>query len=232
MDADEIRWIKSLANEMNNLLLVISEATHLIEPHGEQNEDTQRYREMIRTALARSTQLTQSMLERAGENLSPTFRVVQPPAFSRPMPAREIPAPTPSAAAPIPQGDLILIVDDEEFVTLLAERVLTDAGYQVITAKNGFEAIESYKKLGSRIDLVILDFTMPIMDGAEVFKELQALDPKVSVVLSSGFAEQDQLRTMLASGLRGFIPKPYTQAKLLAQVRSTLDAVKQERGAS
>ncbi len=62
------------------------------------------------------------------------------------------------------------------------------------------------------------------MDGDAVFDELRALNPSVDVVLSSGFAEQSKLAAMLAQGLRGFIPKPYTREKLLEQVRSTLDA--------
>jgi two-component system cell cycle sensor histidine kinase/response regulator CckA len=62
------------------------------------------------------------------------------------------------------------------------------------------------------------------MDGDAVFEELKALNPSVNVVLSSGFAEQNKIGAMLAQGLRGFIPKPYTREKLLEQVRSTLDA--------
>ena len=130
-----------------------------------------------------------------------------------------------------PMGDreLVMIVDDEEFVTILAQRVLTDEGYRVVTAKDGFQAIETYRKLKDQIALIILDFTMPIMDGADVFAELQLINPAVPVVLSSGFAEQERLRTMLARGLRGFMPKPYTQQKLLTQIRSTLDALHAER---
>jgi CheY-like chemotaxis protein len=112
---------------------------------------------------------------------------------------------------------------------MIAERVLTDEGYRVVTAKDGFQAIEIYRKLKEQILLVILDFTMPVMDGADVFAELQLINPKVPVVLSSGFAEQEPLRNMLSHGLRGFIPKPYTQQKLLTQVRSTLDALNAER---
>ena len=62
------------------------------------------------------------------------------------------------------------------------------------------------------------------MDGDAVFEELKAINPGVDVVLSSGFAEQNKIGAMLAQGLRGFIPKPYTREKLLQQVRSTLDA--------
>jgi CheY-like chemotaxis protein len=87
-----------------------------------------------------------------------------------------------------------------------------------------------YRELKDQISLVILDFVMPVMDGADVFAELQVINPKVSVVLSSGFAEQDRLRGMLAKGLRGFIPKPYTQKKLLEQIRQTLDALHAEGG--
>jgi CheY-like chemotaxis protein len=66
------------------------------------------------------------------------------------------------------------------------------------------------------------------MDGDAVFDELRALNPNVNVVLSSGFAEQSKIGAMLAQGLRGFIPKPYTREKLLVQVRSTLDAARQQ----
>jgi DNA-binding NarL/FixJ family response regulator len=65
------------------------------------------------------------------------------------------------------------------------------------------------------------------MDGDAVFDELKALNPNVNVVLSSGFAEQSKISSMLTQGLRGFMPKPYTSEKLLGQVRSTLDAARQ-----
>ena len=80
---------------------------------------------------------------------------------------------------------------------------------------------------GRQIALVILDFFLPIMDGDAVFDELRSLNPNINVVLSSGFAEQSKISAMLAQGLRGFIPKPYTSEKLIAQVRSILDAGRQ-----
>lgn len=120
--------------------------------------------------------------------------------------------------------ELILLVDDETEIAELAAEMLTDEGYQVILAKDGFEALKIYQQIGKQIGLVILDFFLPVMDGDAVFDELRALNPNVNVVLSSGFAEQSKLGAMLAQGLRGFIPKPYSRAKLLEQVRSTLDA--------
>ncbi|MFZ1218595.1 MAG: response regulator [Chthoniobacterales bacterium] len=120
--------------------------------------------------------------------------------------------------------DLILLVEDELEIAELAAAMLTDEGYKVVLAKDGFEALKIYQLIGKQIGLVILDFFLPVMDGDAVFDELRALNPEVAVVLSSGFAEQSKLGNMLAQGLKGFIPKPYTREKLLEQVRSTLEA--------
>ena len=127
-----------------------------------------------------------------------------------------------------PKGnrELLLLVDDEAEIAELASAMLTDEGYRVILAKDGFEALKIYQQIGNQIALVILDFFLPVMDGDAVFDELRALNPEVAVVLSSGFAEQSKLGAMLAQGLKGFIPKPYTAEKLLEQVRSTIDAAR------
>jgi two-component system, cell cycle sensor histidine kinase and response regulator CckA len=82
--------------------------------------------------------------------------------------------------------------------------------YKVVVAKDGFEALRIYQRMGKEIALIILDFFLPVMDGDVVFDELKAINPNVHIVLSSGFAEQTKLGSMLARGLRGFIPKPYT----------------------
>jgi CheY-like chemotaxis protein len=177
----------------------------------------------------------------------PPFSVVPDPApastpqlKSIPRPARaNSPAAAPMAAQttapkPIPaeipvinpkgNRELILLVDDETEIAELASQMLSDEGYKVILAKDGFEALRIYQEIGPQIGLVMLDFFLPVMDGDAVFDELRELNPKVNVVLSSGFAEQSKIGAMLAQGLRGFIPKPYTREKLLAQIRSTLDA--------
>jgi CheY-like chemotaxis protein len=125
-----------------------------------------------------------------------------------------------------PRGnrEYLLLIEDEPEVADLASEMLADEGYKVILAHDGFEALRIYEQMGKQIGLVILDFFLPVMDGDAVFDELRALNPNINVVLSSGFAEQSKIGAMLAQGLRGFIPKPYTREKLLEQVRSTLDA--------
>ena len=142
-----------------------------------------------------------------------------------------------SAHAPLPADievknpkgnrELILLIEDEVEVAELAAGMLADEGYKVIVVHDGFAALKIYERIGKKIALVILDFFLPIMDGDAVFDELRALNPKIDVVLSSGFAEQSKISSMLSQGLRGFIPKPYTSEKLLVQVRSTLDAGRQ-----
>lgn len=138
------------------------------------------------------------------------------------------PAIPPEIEVQNPNGsrELILLVDDEAEIAGLASTMLTDEGYRVIVARDGFEALKIYQQIGKQIGLIILDFFLPVMDGDAVFDELRALNPEVVVVLSSGFAEQSKLGNMLAQGLKGFIPKPYTSEKLLEQVRSTIDAAR------
>ena len=150
-----------------------------------------------------------------------------PPAETKPLPAK--PGSIPADIKVLNEKgnrELILLVDDETEIAELASVMLTDEGYRVIIARDGFEALRIYQQISKQIGLVILDFFLPVMDGDAVFDELRALNPDVVVVLSSGFAEQGKLGNMLSLGLRGFIPKPYTREKLLEQVRSTLDAAR------
>jgi CheY-like chemotaxis protein len=172
--------------------------------------------------------------ELAAAQMKAKARPEKSPAHAKPTAAEsKTPAPKPSS---IPADikvlnekgnrELILLVDDETEVAELASEMLTDEGYQVILARDGFEALRIYQQISKQIGLVILDFFLPVMDGDAVFDELRALNPDVAVVLSSGFAEQSKLGNMLAQGLRGFIPKPYTREKLLEQIRSTLDSAR------
>jgi len=238
LDNEEIRWVKSTANELNNLLQVISESSQFLETLHGGSAESAKYFDILRTGIERASKVTRMMVERVGGH---NVEVSHPPACAVASPAVKSaatePLSTPVSTGPAdvkmanPAGprELVMIVDDEDFVTMLAQRVLADEGYRVITARDGFQAIELYRKLRDEIALIILDFTMPVMDGSDVFHELVQINAQVPVVLSSGFAEQDRLRAMLAKGLRGFIPKPYTQQKLLTQIRATLDALQAER---
>ena len=121
-----------------------------------------------------------------------------------------------------------MIVDDEDAVTLLAKSVLAQDGYRVITARNGFQALDIFRKLQEEIGLVILDFVMPIMGGGEVLSAMRKINPRAPIVLTSGFTSDESLKELLRKGLCGFIPKPLAQKKLLQSVRSALDAIRDE----
>ncbi|MEZ6184346.1 MAG: response regulator [Planctomycetota bacterium] len=113
----------------------------------------------------------------------------------------------------------ILIVDDQEEVVRVAEQMLGALGLEVASALSGEEGVARYRE--QRAEVVILDMTMPGMDGYETFRALRELDPDVRVVLSSGYTEQDATHRFVGRGLAGFIQKPYrldTLEKILRRI--------------
>ncbi len=108
----------------------------------------------------------------------------------------------------------ILLVDDEESLIALGARMLEHLGFTVLTAAEGLQAVELYRQRGKEIDLVLMDLTMPHMDGAEAFDELRRLNPDVRVVLASGYSHEDVASRFAGKGLAGVLQKPYTLAKL------------------
>ncbi|MDD5286215.1 MAG: response regulator [Desulfuromonadaceae bacterium] len=107
----------------------------------------------------------------------------------------------------------VLLVDDEETVRSIGNEMLKELGFNVVTAKDGREALEKYKTR-TDIGFVILDLTMPHMDGEQCFQELRMLNPDVKVIMSSGFSELDVTEKFVGKGLAGFIQKPYRLSAL------------------
>jgi PAS domain S-box-containing protein len=118
---------------------------------------------------------------------------------------------------------IILVVDDEDMVRNVCARILRRLGWQVITAADGPEAIKLYQKNFPTITCVILDQSMPQMDGMTVSRELHAINPGVKVILSSGYSN-DQIagQRPTAEGLAGFIQKPYTIDSLRQELARVL----------
>ncbi len=121
----------------------------------------------------------------------------------------------------------ILVVDDEVIMRSTAKAILESLGYEVLMAEDGEKALEIYKREKGRIDLVLLDMIMPVMNGKVCFKKLRKYDPQARVMLSSGFSTEDDLQEMRRSGLKGFIRKPYLISTLS---RSIFEALQEERG--
>jgi PAS domain S-box-containing protein len=127
---------------------------------------------------------------------------------------------------PMPQGgsETILLVDDEEMIRDLGSRILSKAGYKVITAANGKEALEIYAQQGSAIDLVLLDLMMPEMGGKQCLEGLLSLNPSLKVVIASGFSANGPTKDALSAGARAFVNKPYDMRQVRGVVREVLDA--------
>ena len=102
----------------------------------------------------------------------------------------------------------VLLVDDEETIRGIGREMLKELGFDVVTANDGREAIEMYKSR-SDIAFVILDLTMPHVDGEQCFRELRVVNPDIRVIMSSGFSEQEVTQKFVGKGLAGFIQKPY-----------------------
>jgi len=125
-----------------------------------------------------------------------------------------------ASAAPTGAGETILLVDDEPGIRELARRALEGAGYRVITAANGAEALAAFRRDAS-VELVVTDMMMPVMDGATLVRALGELAPAVPVICTSGIAPAGATAAAASTGAP-FIAKPYTMERLLAAVQKAL----------
>jgi PAS domain S-box-containing protein len=125
-------------------------------------------------------------------------------------------------AALAPGRGAILVVDDEQIVRNMVEQALARAGYEVLLAGNGAEALSVFSRNASRISLVLLDLVMPVMSGEEVLPHLLTMKPGVPVVVSSGHREEECRARLKEPRLAGFLQKPYTAASLAAKVQVLL----------
>ncbi len=124
----------------------------------------------------------------------------------------------------IPAGvETILVVDDEIPILEVAQDLLSQYGYRVLTASSGKAALDIYRDQRGEIELVILDLGMPGMGGDQCLEELMKLDPEVKIIIASGYPVEDRIEELADKGVAGFIGKPYRLAGLLQKVREVLD---------
>jgi CheY-like chemotaxis protein len=129
-------------------------------------------------------------------------------------------------AAPIVTSgtETVLIVEDEHILRSMARDILEGCGYQILEASTGKEALEVWKQQTSRIDLLLTDMVMPEgISGVDLAERLQASQPHLRVVFTSGYAANEVNREMLAKTRARFLPKPYTRDELAQTVRECLD---------
>lgn len=142
----------------------------------------------------------------------------------------------PQAALPAPASQgawrgtgTVLLVDDEDSVRTLGARMLERIGFQVLVASDGQEALELYQVCQREIALVLLDLTMPYMDGEETFQRLRHFDPQVRVVMTSGYTETEMAARCSGQPRCGFLQKPYTLEALTQRLREALGEDDEQR---
>ena len=111
----------------------------------------------------------------------------------------------------------VLIVDDAAFMRMMIKDILTKNGFTVAgEAENGIRAVEKYKEI--QPDLVIMDITMPEMDGIQAVKEIKKLDPEAKIVMCSAMGQQAMVIESIQAGARDFVVKPFQADRVVEAV--------------
>ena len=133
------------------------------------------------------------------------------------------------ATAPdnVPNGEwqgkgMVLVVDDDPAVRGVAESMLETLGLNVMVAQDGGEGVEIFRQHAGEIDLVLMDMTMPKLNGVEAFSEMQVIKPGIRVILISGYNEQEVTHDLEGKGLSGFVQKPFLLGSFTDKVREVL----------
>lgn len=205
-------------SELNNLLQIIGGTSSLLERACAGNPASEPYLATLRTTVERAENLSANLVKLAGGPVARSLMNDQLTSDGQPKSVE--------SSGKKPQ---ILIVDDEQATLGLVSRILSAADYEVTTAQSGFECLDHFRQQGFQFDLVMLDLTMPFMDGEETFHRLRELRPDVPVVMCTGFIQHERLQRLLSEGLSGFLRKPVTPDEIVSHIGSTLANVRYSR---
>ncbi len=180
--------------------------------------------------IVRGHQGALSVSSRPGEGS--IFRVLFPASGAAEPAAEEVAAPEDAVAGDQPgsfddevdESGTVLVVDDEPAVRGMVSSALEILGFQVLNAADGEQAVDVFRQHAGEIDLVLMDMTMPRMDGREAFLRIRDLRGDARVILSSGYSQQDALSDLHGERPMGFLQKPYDLSALASEVRSVLEA--------
>ena len=128
-----------------------------------------------------------------------------------------------AATNPTIPSPTILAVDDDRMILQLMDEVLRSAGYNVVTADGGRSAIETYKSLGSPIQLLLTDVIMPDLTGPVLAERLRSHQPDLQVLFVSGFHDAEMVQRFVSNKGFSLLPKPFTVDGLLREVKLSLD---------
>ncbi|HOB42298.1 MAG: response regulator [Bacillota bacterium] len=114
----------------------------------------------------------------------------------------------------------VLVVDDAAFMRMRAGKLLSQSGYEVIEAENGLDALNKYTEYEP--DLVLMDITMPVMDGLTAVREIRQVDPEAKIIMVSAMGQQAMVIEAIKLGAKDFIVKPYEPDNVLASVKKLI----------
>ncbi len=150
-----------------------------------------------------------------------TFRLFIPAAPTGTAPTTPVNSTVPFAHRP---GASVLIADDEPSVLAAADTILRRHGYKTVLARDGVEAVRCFRENFRQLSAVLLDLTMPGLDGAEVLRVIRAVHPAARVLVMSGYSEQDVMTRLHGLGEVAVLRKPFTQDMLLARIAAVIGA--------
>ena len=205
--------LAATASELNNLLQIIGGTIETLEEICHDLPSAERHLAVLRLSVDRASKATEQIIHQIGGTEE---KIVLHPAFRR----RQ--AGSIRLRPPLRVAHSVLVLDDEPLALELAKQTLSRAGFSVTAASSGAEALELFARQPERFDLVLMDLNMPLMDGEEVFVRLREIDPKIRVLLNSGFVDQARLQHLMANGLAGFLRRPYRPDEMVAQIRSII----------
>jgi len=211
--------VSRASSELNNLLQIISGTSTEIANLRQGNDGSEQYTSMLRASIERAEAVAAQLAQQAGGTHQKSAMHPEVAAFAKPKKVAAMPMLKPQ----------ILVVDDEEMGLLLVKQLLTVAGYQVTTAQSGFECLDLFRRRPLTYQLVLLDLTMPFMDGEETFHRLREIRPDIPVMLCTGFIQNDRLERLMTAGLSGFLRKPFAPDEIAGQVKAIMESVKYSR---
>jgi two-component system chemotaxis response regulator CheY len=114
----------------------------------------------------------------------------------------------------------VMVVDDAAFMRMRCKKILMENGFDVVEAANGIEAVSMYKE--NHPDMVLMDITMPDMDGLAALKEIKKIDPSAKVAMVTAMGQQALVMEALKTGAMDFVIKPFDQERVLGTIKKAL----------
>ena len=149
-----------------------------------------------------------------------TFEIFLPVATK----ASESPAEKETPTLPAGNGEWILVVDDEADVRTITATVLTEYGYNTLTAANGADAVSIYAEHSNNIRIVLTDIMMPVVDGVTLCRVLRKMNPRVCIIAATGYAEESRVQELRTLNVRTVLSKPLSTGTLLTAIHKAIAA--------